>query len=175
MSLEGGKKLLQHGFPMMADGYVPGLVVDSCTNEIELISGNAKYFGDLLLTVNLTVAQADGFYLAVLVAGPRSHGVWIGIIEHDGAGGSYFPDVFAEVQHGGNDTLSIHDSADAERVADTLVNTVFQRYLNISFKPFQSTNADTVNDISGILKGLSAVQGRLNLCCNPICLQIPLA
>lgn len=55
---------------MMADGYVPGLVIDSRTNEIELISGNAKYFGDLLLTVNLTVAQADGFYLAVLVAGP---------------------------------------------------------------------------------------------------------
>ena len=84
------------------------------------------------------VAQADGSHAAVLVAGPRVHRHWIGVVQQQRLRLRHFFDVFAEVQHRRNAALGIQQAARAERVPDALVHAVLQRNVNIGLKRFQT-------------------------------------
>ena len=121
------------------------------------------------------MAKSNGLYTAVLIARPGCHCVGIGIIQHNGSRLRYFPDVFAELQHLGDHSLSVHNPACAERIAYALVYPVLQWNLNIRLESFQTADPHTVDNVLRIPKRLSSVCGGVNFYRNTVSIQVPLA
>ncbi len=112
-------------FPIGLYADIPGLMVQSGTDNIHILFVPAKSFGNLLMPVLYAVTKPVGFYLSVLVACPGYHGVGIGIIEENTARSSHFPDILAKIKQSVYAALPIHDAADAKGIAHALVNAVF--------------------------------------------------
>ncbi len=55
----------------------------------------------------------------------------------------------AEIENDGNIALAIENAACADRIADTLVDTVFERNANILGIGFQTTDAHAADDVFG--------------------------
>ena len=175
MRLKARQKLRQHILAMMLHRNVPRLVVDTCTGDVQLLSRDAEHLRDLHLAVDLSVAQTNGLYLSIFIAGPGRHRIRIRIVQHDRTRLCHLADILAEVKQRRDDALSVHDTARAKRIAHALVHAILQRNLHILLKALKSTDPDTVYDITRIFKCLSAICSRLNRHRNPIRIQIPLA
>ena len=175
MILKAFQQSGDHVFTIMFYRNVPGLMIDSGADDIQLFSGDPQNLCDLHFSVDLSVAQADGLYPAVFVAGPGSHGVGIGIIQHNSSRLCHFPDIFAEIQHFCDHSLSIHDPSCTQSVSHTLIHSVLQGNFNIRLKSLQASDPDTVYNISGIFKSLSSVCSGKNFYGNAVGIQIPLA
>ena len=175
MRLKARQKLRQHILAMMLHRNVPRLMVDTCTGNVQLLSRDAEHLRDLHLTVDLTVAQANRLYLSILIAGPGRHRIRIRIVQHDRTRLCHLADILAEVKQRRDDTLSVHDTARAKRIAHALVHAIFQRNLHILLKALESADPDTVYDITRIFKCFSAICRRLDRHRNLVRIQIPLA
>ena len=66
----------------------------------------------------------------------------------------------ADVEQRRDGALCIHDAAGAERIADALVDAVFERDVDVGLKGLQPTLADRADDVVGVGNGLAAVGGR---------------
>ena len=164
-----------HIFAVVFYGDIPGLMIDACADNVQFLPGYSKNLRNLHFPVDFSVAETYGFHPAVLIAGPGSHGVWIGIIQHNGSRLGHIPDIPAEIQHFRNHSLAVHDSACTQSISHTLIHSVFQGDLDVCLKCFQPADADAVYDISGISEGLPSVRGGRDFYRNIVGIQISLA
>ena len=103
------------------------------------------------------MTQTDRVDLAVIDGGPRVHRHRIGIVQHLGAGFADLANVLAEIQKRRNRALTVHDAASADRVADTLVDAVLQRNLNVGRERLEPTDADAIHDVARALESLPTI------------------
>ena len=164
-----------HIFSIMLYRDIPGLVIDPGADNIQFFSGDPQDFCNLRLSVDLSVAQTDSLYSSIFVAGPGSHGVGIGIIQHDCSRLRYFPDIFTEIQHFCNHSLAVHNASGTQSITYTLIHSIFQRNFNICLKSLQASDTDAVHNISGAFKSFSSVCSGKDLHRNAIGIQVPLA
>ena len=107
------------------------------------------------------MAEPDGFYPAIFVAGPGDNGHGVCIIEQHRPGCRNLSDILAEAQRCSNPALAIHDTAGAECVAYALVNAVFERDIDIGFECLKTSNAYYAENIISPLERLATIGG----CC----------
>lgn len=140
---------------------MPGLVVDARADKIHLAGVLCtERARDLTPAVLYAVAKADSIDLAMFDGGPRVHRHWVGVVEHLGAGFADLPDVPAEIEERRNRALPVHDAAGADRVADTLIDAILQRYLDVGREGLEATDANAVDDIARSFESLAALGGR---------------
>ena len=89
------------------------------------------HVGKLLMPMLHAVTEANGRHFAIDVRRPRIHGVWVGIIQKQRVGLRDVADVFAKIENLRNIALAVHNPARANRIANALINPVFQRNIHI--------------------------------------------
>ena len=153
VALEGGDQFVAADLlPAKADVDVPGLMVDARADEFQLaLFLGAEHLGDLLAAVLHAVAKADRAYLAVFDRRPGIDCHRVGVVEEQRVGLGHFIDVAAEVEDHRNVALAVENSAGADRVADALVDTVFERDADVVGVGFQTANADATHDVTSAL------------------------
>ncbi len=170
MPLEGGEQLVAlDSAPAQAHVDVPGLVVDSRADVVELaqIIG-VQNLRDLFAAVLDAVAEPDRIDLAVLDRRPGVHRHGIGIIEERRAGLRHLGDVAAEIQDHRDVALPVEDAARADRIADTLVDAVFQRNPDVVRVSLQSADPYAADHIPRTLERPASVRRRGDPCRQPV-------
>ena len=89
---------------------VPGLVIDSGTDDVHFILRIAQSFCNLVMAALYAMAETKSFNVTVFICGPCHHGIWIGVVEHDSARFCNLPNVTAEIKNGCNPTLTVHNA-----------------------------------------------------------------
>ena len=159
VALEGGDQLVAADLlSAQADVDVPGLVVDARADELELaLLARAEHLGDLLAAVLHAVAQAHRAHLAVFDRRPGVDRHRVGVVEKQRVALGHFVDVAAEVEDDGNVALAVENAAGADRVADALVDAVFERDADIVGIGFEPADAHAAHDVAGALDGPAPV------------------
>ena len=162
MPLEGGKQLvLADRTPAEADVDVPGLVVDPGADVVEFaLVARAEHGRDLVAAVLDAMAEPDGVDLAVFERRPGVHRHRVGVVEEARPGGRHLADVLAEVQDDRDVALAVEDAARADRVADALVDAVFERDADVIGIGLEAADADAADDVVRALERLAAIGGR---------------
>src|SRR5690606_24681191 len=132
VALEGGEQLVLLDLAALgADIDIPGLVVDARAHIVELAVLDAQHLRDLAGAVLHPVAEAHHVDAAIEIGRPGIHRHGIGIVEEQCTGLGDLPDVLAEIEDDRDVALAIEDAAGADRVADALVDTVFERNVDV--------------------------------------------
>ena len=95
---------------------------------------------------------------------PDIHGHRVGVVQEEGAGLGDLSDIFTERQDLGNVALAIHDTAGAECIAHTLIDPIFQRYVDVELEGAQTPYARDVQDVVGAFERLASVDRSGELC-----------
>ena len=111
--------------------------------------------GDLLGAVLDAVAEADRIDLAVLDRRPGVHRHRVGVVQELGAGLGDLADVPAEVEDDRDVALAVEDAAGADRVADALVDAVFQRDADVVGIGLEAADADAADDVARAFERLA--------------------
>ncbi len=111
------------------------------------------------MSVQHAMAETNGIDLAVLVGRPGVDAVGVGIVEEECVISGHLADVLAEAEDGGNVSLAVHHAAGTDGVADALVHTIFEGYIDVVLVRFQPADASAVDDVVGSLKCLAAIRG----------------
>ena len=125
MCFKSWKKLIEHFFAMMFNRNIPGLVINSCTGNIQFFSRNSEYFCNLHFSMNFSMTQTNCFYFSIFIACPGCHCIWVGIVQHNCSRFCNFTNIFTKSKHCSNHTLSIHNSTRTQSISHTLVYSVF--------------------------------------------------
>lgn len=142
----------------------PCLVVDTRADVIEFGGGfRAEDFGDLFRAMLHAMAEADRIHLAIFDGRPGIHGHGVGIVQEFCAGCRDFANILAEIQNDRNVALAIKNAAGADRIAHTLVDTVFQRNANVVGIGFEPTDPHAGDDVFRALQRPTAVRMRGHL------------
>ena len=104
----------------------PGLVVDAGADEVEFAFLGAEDLGDLLAAMLDAVAKADRIDLAVFDRRPGVHRHRVGVVQELRARLGHLADILAEVEDDRDVALAVEDAAGADRIADALVDAIFQ-------------------------------------------------
>ena len=94
-------------------------------------------------------------HLAVFVRRPGVHRHRVGVVEEQRAGCGDLADVLAEVEDDRDVALAIQDAAGADRVADALVDAVFQRDADVVREGLEPADADAADDVAGACESAS--------------------
>ena len=128
--------------PAEADVDVPGLVVDAGADEFEIaVVLCAEHLGDLLAAMLDAVAETDGIDLAVVDRRPGVHRHRVGVVQELRARLGDLADVVAEIEDDRDVALAVEDAAGADRVADALVDAIFQRDVDVVPISFEAADA----------------------------------
>ena len=103
------------------------------------------------------MAQTDGLDPTVFESGPGIHRHRIGVVEEKRGGGGHLANILAEGQHLRDIALPVHDAAGAERIADALINPVFERDVDIEGEGVESADPRGVEHIVGPLQGAAPI------------------
>ena len=112
---------------------------------------------DLRVPALYAVAKPHRIDAAVFQGGPGIHDHGVGVVEKERVGGADFADVLAEGQHLRNIALAIHDATGTERVADALVDTVFERDIDVEREGVEAADARGVEYVVGAVEGAAAI------------------
>ena len=158
MRLEGCDQLVLADLAAL-DAHIdkPGLVVDARADVVEFAILGAEDFGDLLAAMLDAMAQADRIDLAVLDRRPGVHRHRVGVVQEFRAWLGDFADILAEVEDDRDVALAVENAAGADRIADALVDAVFQRDADIVGIGFQAADAHAADDVARALDRLAAV------------------
>ena len=92
--------------------------------------------------------------------GPRIHGIRVRVIEQQRMVVRHVPNIAAKLQNLRDIALAVHDAARANRVADALVNAVFQGNVHIHLKRFQAAYSGEIQHVIRALKPFAPVSRR---------------
>ncbi len=160
MRFEGGDEFVLADFAAAkANIHEPGLVVDAGADVVELTLPGAENLRDLLGSVLDAMAEPDRVDLAVFDRRPAVHRHRIGIVQELRAGLCHLADVLAEIEDHRNVALAIKNAASTDRVADALIDAIFQRYPDIVGIGFEAADTHAADDIARALKCPAAVGG----------------
>ena len=149
MRLEGGDQLVLADLAALgADVDEPGLVVDAGADVVEFAVLGAEHLGDLVGAVLDAVAEADRIDLAIFDRRPGVHRHRVGIVEELRAGLGDLADVLAEVEDDRDVALAVENAAGADRIADALVDAVFQRDADVVGIGLEPADAHAAHDVA---------------------------
>ena len=123
----------------------------------ELARTGAEHRRDLLAAMLDAVAEADRIDLAVVDRRPGVHRHRVGVVQEARAGLGDLADVAAEIENDRDVALAVENAAGADRVADALVDAVFQRDLDVVPVGFEAADARAVDDVARAFERLPAV------------------
>ena len=129
-------------------------------NSSSRLSLGAEHLGDLLAAVLDAVAEADGIDLAVFDRRPGVHRHRVGVVQEARAALRDLADVPAEIEDDRDVALAVENAAGADRVADALVDAVFQRDADVVGVRLEAADAHAADDVVRAFQRLPAVGGR---------------
>ena len=90
---------------------------------------------------------------------PGIHRHRVGVVQEAGAAFGDLADIAAEVEDHRDVALAVEDAAGADRVADALVDAVFERDLDVVPVGLQPADPRAVDDVAGAIQRRAAVGG----------------
>ena len=137
-------------------------MIDAGADVFDLVRVlRAERFGNLAPTVLNAVAEADRVDAAVVDRRPGVHRHRIGVIEKARAPRKLgdLANIPTELQDRADRTLAVHDAAGADRVADTLIDPIFQRNADVVGEGFKTADANAIDDIARAFQRLPTIGG----------------
>ena len=99
------------------------------------------------------------FDLAVFERGPGVHRHGVGVVEEQRARLGQFADVLAEVEDDRDVALAVEDAAGADRVADALIDAVFERNVDVGREGLEAADAHAAHDVARARDRRAAIGG----------------
>ena len=151
-------------------------MIDSRANDIDFFLLEAKRFGNLPMSALNAMAKADRPHAAILIACPSQHRHRIRIVQQQHIRLGHLADILANIHHLGDAPLAVHDAAGTKRIADALIDAVFQRNVDIVLEASRPPIRESSNTYLASLQRFPAIGCRIeSRMVKPVLINIPLA
>ncbi|MCY1299151.1 hypothetical protein D9M70_486680 [compost metagenome] len=109
------------------------------------------------------MAETDRVDLAIFDRRPGVHRHRVGIVQELRTRFCDRADILAEIENDGNVALAVEDAAGADRIADALVDAIFQRNADVIGIGFQTADANAADDVARTFQRLQPIGRRRHL------------